>query len=211
MQLRHTAACRAPLVTSRHADVRSVPVWRALPYGLYPRNMSRFTFGKRRDPQVDPADTPEDPLVRQYRYLLRTAPVDALESAHAEAIPLLSGAHRESLLETVRSSMLVGDHLTTSAHAKIAHLVTDGERRAPGQLLIALPPEVLQDLAARVLESESSFGLLGGYAGWDGAEPQPSNDSKWADGGFDPKKGRWDARNDPRGGKGFAAGGGPDR
>ena len=187
------------------------PVWRVFPYSAYPPNVSRFKFGKGPDPEADLADTPEDPLVRQYRYLLRTAPVDGLQSAHGEAIPLLSEAHRESLLETVRGSLLVGDHLTTSEHAKIAHLVTDGERRAPGQLLGALPPEVLQKLAARVLDSESSFGLLGGYAGWDGAEPQPSDDSEWAAGGFDPKAGRWDARNDIRGGKGFAAGGGPDR
>jgi hypothetical protein len=169
--------------------------------------MSRFRFGKRRDPQVDPADAPEDPLVRQYRYLLRTAPVDALESAHAEAIPLLSEAHRESLLETVRSSLLVGDRLTTSAHAKIAHLVTDGERRAPGQLLRALSADVLQNLAVRVLESESSFGLLSGYAGWDGAEPQPSDDSEWADGGFNPKVSLRKPRDDPRTGQAGAYGG----
>ncbi|WP_406831719.1 hypothetical protein ABEG17_02570 [Pedococcus sp. KACC 23699] len=169
--------------------------------------MSRFTFGKQHDPPVDPADAPEDPVVRQYRYLLRTAPVDALESAHAEAISLLSQAHQESLLETVRSSLLVGDHLTTSAHAKIAHLVTDGERRAPGQLLTVLPREVLQDLAARVLESESSFGLLGGYAGWDGAEPPPADDSEWADGGFDPKVSQRKPRDDPRTGQAGAFGG----
>ncbi len=169
--------------------------------------MSRFTFGKQQYPYVDPADATEDPLVRQYRFLLRTAPVDALESAHTEAISLLSQSHQESLLETVRSSLLVGDHLTTSAHAKIAHLVTDGERRAPGQLLTALPREVLQDLAARVLESESSFGLLGGYAGWDGAEPPPADDSEWADGGFDPKVSQRRPRDDPRTGQAGAHGG----
>jgi hypothetical protein len=169
--------------------------------------MSRFTLGKRRDPHAKAADAPEDPVVRQYRYLLRTAPVDALESAHVEAIAQLSEAHREYLLETVRGSLLVGDHLTTSAHAKIAHLVTDGERRAPGQLLRALPAEVLQTLAAGVLESESSFGLLGGYAGWDGAEPQPSDDSEWADGGFNPKVSQRKPRDDPRTGQSGLYGG----
>jgi hypothetical protein len=184
-----------------------MPLWRVLPYGFYARNMSRFTFGKRHDPKGDPADTAEDPLVRQYRYLLRTAPVDALESAHTEAIALLSAGHRESLLETVRSSLLVGDHLTPSAHAKIAHLVTDGERRAPGQLLRALPAETLQNLAAGVLESESSFGLLGGYAGWDGAEPKLSEDSEWADGGFNPKVSQRKPRDDPRTGQSGLYGG----
>jgi hypothetical protein len=162
--------------------------------------MSRFSLSKKRDPQGDPA-VEEDPVLRQYRYLLRTAPVDALEGAHAEVIPLLSEGHQESLLNALRSSLLVGGHLTTRDHVKIAHLVTNGEHRAPGQLLAALPADVLQDLAERVLESESSFGLLDGYAGWDGAEPQPPDDSAWADGGFDRTPGLWDARNDPRAGQ----------
>lgn len=159
--------------------------------------MSRFTFGRHK-PQGEPADVPEDPVVRQYRYLLRTAPADALEAAHTEAIPRLSEAHRASLLATLRTSLLVGDHLTTSDHAKIAHLMTAGERRSAGALLTGLPPEVLQDLAATVLDSEASFGLLSGYASWDGAEPQPPDDSDWADGGYDPKAGSWDGRNDAR-------------
>lgn len=152
--------------------------------------MSGLTFGKRNSPQGAPASTSEDPVVRQYRYLLRTAPADALEAAHAEAIPLLSEAHQESLLGTLRRSLLVGDHLTSSDHVKIAHLVTNGERRSPGQLLSALPAEVLQDLAASVLRSEASFGLLGGYAQWDGAEPELHDLSAYEGDGFDPKAGK---------------------
>src|SRR5690349_15703187 len=110
--------------------------------------MSRFTVGRRHDPHSVQADTDEDPLVRQYRYLLRTAPADALEAAHAEAISLLSEPRQQSLLETLRKSLLVGDHLSAGDHAQIAHLVTNGERRSPGQLLTALPSEVRQDLAA---------------------------------------------------------------
>jgi hypothetical protein len=156
--------------------------------------MSRFSVGKRpQDPHDRAADAPEDPVERQYRYLLRTAPADALEAAHTEALPLLSEPQQESLLDTLRSSLLVGGHLTTNDHAKIAHLVTVAERRSPGQLLTALRPDVRQDLAAGVLESEWSFGLLSEYASWDGAEPPAPDASAWADGGFDSNKGRWDA------------------
>jgi hypothetical protein len=57
------------------------------------------------------------------------------------------------------------------------------------------------------LESEASFGLLGGYASWDGAEPLPEDDSAWAGGGYDSKSGGWDARNDPKDGRNtFGAG-----
>jgi hypothetical protein len=164
--------------------------------------MSQFSFGTRpQDPHADAAEAPEDPVVRQNRYLLRTAPADALEAAHSEALSLLPEAHQESLLATLRGSLLVGDHLAITDHAKIAHLVTSGERRSPRQLMTALPTDVLHDLAAAVLESESSYCLLRGYAYWDGAEPQATDDSLWAEGGFDPKRGRWDARNDAKDGR----------
>lgn len=168
--------------------------------------MSRFGFRGQPEPPGE-ASGEEDPLVRQYRYLLRTAPADALEAAHGEAIPALSQANQESLLEAVQGSLLVGGHLTTRDHAKIAHLVTAGERRAPGQLLAALRADVLQSLAAAVLDSEPSFGLLGGYASWDGAEPQTPDHPDWADGGFDPQVGTGKPLNDPRTAKGYADGG----
>jgi hypothetical protein len=38
----------------------------------------------------DPVAADEDPVVREYRYLLRTAAADALEAAHTEA---LAGPH----------------------------------------------------------------------------------------------------------------------
>jgi hypothetical protein len=148
-------------------------------------SMCRHT-ASRRQSREGPEVT-EDPAVRQYRYLLRTAPVDALEAAHREAIPLLTQSDQAALLATLRSSLLVGDHLTTGDHARLAHLVVVGERRVPGQVLKALPSVMLLDLAAKVLDSEASFGLLSGYAGWDGHDPAPTDDSAWADGGFAPK------------------------
>jgi hypothetical protein len=45
--------------------------------------------------------TPEDQVVRQYRYLLRTAPPDALEAAHVEALSAIGPDHRETVLRTV--------------------------------------------------------------------------------------------------------------
>lgn len=126
---------------------------------------------------------------------------------HTEAIPLLSEAQQQTLLATLKISLLVGDHLTASESTKMAHLVTVGERTSPGQLLGALPLEVLQGLAVKVLESESSFGLLDGYAGWDGAEPRPPDDAAWADGGFKPKVTQRNPHDDPRTGQAGAHGG----
>lgn len=96
-------------------------------------SMSRYSLHVSKVREHPSADASEDPVVRQYRFLLRTAPAAALEAAHGEALPQMSEVHRELLLRTVRTSLLVGDHVTTGDHLKIAHLVTLGERRTPGQ------------------------------------------------------------------------------
>jgi hypothetical protein len=168
--------------------------------------MTRFTFHRGHGDSTDPAQQEEDLLVRQYRYLLRTAPPDALEAAHTEALMAMTEEHRQWVLDTVRATFLVGDHLSVTEPGKIAHLVVNGERRSPSALLAALPPVVATDLATRVLDSEASFGLLGGYAAWDGQDPDPVDDSLWAAGGFNPRAGQVDPRNDPRTQIGFDGG-----
>lgn len=118
----------------------------------------------------------EDPVVRQYRFLLRTAPVDALEAAHVEALGALEADDRLAVLGTVQSVLVAGLRLGVDDVRAVAHLVTSGERRVPGALLTSCPQPVLRRLADKVIYSEAAFGLFGGYAGWDGAEPEPSPD-----------------------------------
>ena len=153
----------------------------------------RRALGRGHEVQESPAvaTAPEisDPFVHQYRYLLRTAPADALEDAHREALPELTAPHRSAVLDAVRCSMASGAHLAVDDTHRLAHLVVFAEKNFPGQFLAACPSEVLRDLADHVLVAEASFGLLGGYATWDGAEPPPVNDSAWADGGFRKQKG----------------------
>src|SRR6476661_2628515 len=99
----------------------------------------------------------EDPVVRQYRYLLRTAPVDALEAAHVEALAGAPDGVREAVLDAVREAFVAG------------------ERRNPGAFLAACDPGTLGVLAKDVVGSEAAFGLFTGYATWDGAEPGPAD------------------------------------
>ncbi len=129
------------------------------------------------------APTVEDVVVRQYRYLLRTAPLDALEAAHVEALEDLDGAGCAHVLRAVQTGLVAGMRLSPGQAHELAHLISLGERRAPGTFLAALAPGVRRALADRVVLAEASFGLFGGYAGWDGAEP-PVGDEGWCDGGF---------------------------
>jgi hypothetical protein len=113
----------------------------------------------------------EDQIVRQYRYLLRTAPLDALESAHHEALEGLSEDVRSRVLAAVQDGLVAGQRLGAGDVKALARLVTLGERRNPRGFLDACDPATLQALAGAVNVAEASFGLFAGYAAWDGVDP----------------------------------------
>jgi hypothetical protein len=118
-----------------------------------------------------PTHQPEDQAVRQYRYLLCTAPLDALQAAHHEALDQLEEPQRALVLAAVRDGLVAGQRLTTGDTGAIARLVSIGERRDPRAFLDACDPSTLHALAERVIQAEAAFGLFAGYAAWDGADP----------------------------------------
>ena len=110
-------------------------------------------FRKHHETPTGPSD--EDPLVRQYRYLLRTAPLDALEAARVRALDAMDAAHRSNLQTTLRATLLIGGHVRPSHTRRLAHWVTSQEHRAPGTLLGALDAATLYDLPGKVLQAEA--------------------------------------------------------
>ena len=114
--------------------------------------------------------------MRQYRFLLRTMPLDALEAAHVEALVPMARSRRSIVLRAVQHGLVTGLRLTPDDVGRIAHLVTVGERRRPGDFLGACPRPVLLALAEGVIVAEASFGRFGGYAAWDGLDPDPEDD-----------------------------------
>lgn len=109
-----------------------------------------------------PVATDEDPVVRQYRYLLRTVPPDTLEHMHLEALTEVAGEDRAAVLRTVQEQLVTGLHLQPDEVPALARLVVLGERRSPGALLRHCRPDVLRRLADAALASEAAFGLLTG-------------------------------------------------
>ena len=121
--------------------------------------------------------------MRQYRFLLRTAPLDALEEAHVEVLTSLGRWRRTAILQAVQDGLVAGLRLTPDDIRPMAHLLVLGERRRPGDFLRSCDPHVLLTVAEGVIVSEAMFGRFGGYAGWDGAEPELTEEP-WADGGY---------------------------
>jgi hypothetical protein len=138
--------------------------------------------GSRRD---------EDPVVRQYRFLLRQAPPDAVEKAHAEALTRLGEEQRRAILTAIQGGLVAGHRLHVSDTTQMAHLIVLGERRAPRAFMSACEPATLLALSQSVTRSDACFGLFGPYAAWDGVDPVPEGESALADDGFNPDNGRW--------------------
>jgi hypothetical protein len=129
-------------------------------------------FRRRRAADQDgPVERPE---VRQYRYLLRTADIDALDRLHGEALAALDLLIRAHILRTTQDRMLSGRELTVDDIAGLAHLVSTGESQTPGILLSALTEAAVERLAHMVITRPEAIPLLEGYAAWDGVDPDPS-------------------------------------
>lgn len=123
---------------------------------------------------VEPIGPVERPQVRQYRYLLRTADVSALESLHREALASLDVLIRAHILRTSQDRTLSGRELTVDDIGGLARLVCAGEAQTPNIILSALTEAALERLAYRVITLPDAAALLDGYGGWDGVDPESS-------------------------------------
>lgn len=140
--------------------------------GLLGRLLGHKQAADEGDRPVFGSDT-EDPVVRHYRYLLRTAPREALVAAHAEALARLDPFVRATALGTVRRQMARGQRLTPDDIAPLAELLTRGEQDDPGALIGAFDPAILHRLGQQVVRAEAVAALWERYDDWDGAEPSP--------------------------------------
>jgi len=164
----------------------------------------RATPPRRRQPVIG-AD--EDVVVRQYRYLLATATLDALEGIHVEVLDAMPEVERIAVLRSLGDSFGTGGHLGAEQVGKIAHLVAVGGHRHPRAWIEGLGPELARRLAQGALDSEASFGRLNGYAFWDGTSAEPVEQAGPND-GFDPSANRYRVDADPRFNMGGGIGGG---
>ncbi|GAB3077596.1 hypothetical protein [Pedococcus soli] len=142
--------------------------------------------GRALQHRVAAVDVAEDVVVRQYRYLLTTASVDALQGIHVEVMGSLSVADRARVLGALLDAFATGRHVDATETDKVAHLVAVGAHRAPLAWLDSLGRTFARRLAAGVLDTEASFGRFNGYAAWDGESPEPVEDPGPND-GFDPR------------------------
>lgn len=131
----------------------------------------KFLRRTRRD---EPPPTPvERPEVRQYRYLLATAPLSVLDRLHREALTSLDPLVRAQVLGTVQERLLTGRDLTVDDIDQVARLLTVAEVRTAGIVVSALTDMALTRVAGAVIRLADARELLAGYEEWDGVDPDP--------------------------------------
>jgi hypothetical protein len=126
----------------------------------------------------------DEPAVERYRYLLRTAPPEAIEEAHAEAFARLTPEQRRLVLEDLRGELPPQERADRDDPQSLARMATRAELRRPGTLERAfggfpgglggfVAADFLSTVAGFVVGSAIAAAFFGGGAGqWsaDGAE-----------------------------------------
>jgi hypothetical protein len=78
--------------------------------------------------------TADERAIARYRYLLRTAPPEAIEQAHAEAFAQLTPAQRRRVLEDLNRDLPPQERAAGDDPRSLARTATRAELRQPGTL-----------------------------------------------------------------------------
>src|SRR5918997_700705 len=82
--------------------------------------------------------SPDEQAVERYRYLLRTAPPETVEDAHAEAFAKLTPEQRRMVLQELDSTLTPAERAAGATYDEdprsLARLATRAEMRQPGTL-----------------------------------------------------------------------------
>ncbi len=113
---------------------------------------------------LSPAQSSEERAIEQYRYMLRTAPPETIEAAHAEAFAKLTPEQRQRVLGELVQSAPPAERASVESTPlddprALARVATRAETRAPGSVERALGSGAL-GIGASLL---TSFAM--GFAG----------------------------------------------
>jgi hypothetical protein len=81
---------------------------------------------------------PDEAAVERYRYMLRTAPPETVEQAHAEAFAKLTPDQRRKVLEDLGNAVPASERATSDDPQSLARMATRAEMRQPGTMERAL-------------------------------------------------------------------------
>lgn len=77
---------------------------------------------------------PDEVAVERYRYMLRTAPPETVEQAHAEAFAKLTPEQRRKVLDDLGNAVPDSERATSDNPQSLARMATRAEMRQPGTM-----------------------------------------------------------------------------
>ncbi|HJT04882.1 MAG TPA: hypothetical protein VJ757_14840 [Pseudonocardiaceae bacterium] len=77
---------------------------------------------------------PDEVAVERYRYMLRTAPPETMEQAHAEAFAKLTPDQRRKVLQDLGNTVPAAERATSDDPQSLARMATRAEMRQPGTM-----------------------------------------------------------------------------
>jgi hypothetical protein len=80
------------------------------------------------------ARDPDEVAVERYRYMLRTAPPETIEQAHAEAFAKLTPQQRQRVLAEVGAGLPESERARTTEPRDLARMATRAEMSRPGTM-----------------------------------------------------------------------------
>jgi hypothetical protein len=108
------------------------PTW-GTPPSSYPAQSAPSSYPPEPGATSDQARRDEE-AIRRYRYLLRTAPPEAVEQAHAEAFAQLSPDQRRQVLGQLANHVPEYERVRDDDPRTLARMATRAEMRQPGFL-----------------------------------------------------------------------------
>ena len=90
----------------------------------------------RRNPAA--AQDPDQAAIERYRYMLRTAPPETVEQAHAEAFAKLTPEQRRKVLGDLSAEVPPAERAQSDDPRSLARMATRAEMRQPGTMERAL-------------------------------------------------------------------------
>ena len=130
----------------------------------------------------------DEQAIARYRYMLRTAPPETIEQAHAEAFAQLTPEQRRLVLQRMADSVPSSERALAerdgASPQALARLATRAEMRQPGSFGSLITGSLLGSIAGAVIGSmiarQFFDGTGHGAAGLEGAA-EPDQDSGFGD------------------------------
>jgi hypothetical protein len=163
--------------------------------GILDRLFGQQPPSQSRQPQGAPETLSDEQALERYRYLVRTAPPEAIEEAHREAFERLTPEQRRQVLRELNAVTPANERVTDESRADprtLARMATRSELRQPGILERSLQgpglggmfaSSLMGSIVGSVLGSAIAHQMLGGFPHDSGAGDEGTSDAVASDEG----------------------------